>query len=759
MSSLIRTLLKGLSLQTTHLSSRRMVALPAASTSQNVTLPDIPELFNENFLDILLPKKSGQADSASTLASTTVVEPPKNALIDALAGTANRTLTENLATALKSTLSPVPDAFNNVNQGADGRTITKHLNEAWAEDTRLTLRIIWCLRSIPDGKGSKEAFYRAFGWLLKNHPRTAIENLPLLVKPVSWKPKKKVNVPHGYWKDLLNIVAMAATDELSPNVQVSAFLHTPKEPYTYPRSKGDKVKEGTAEDRIAAHLAANAKCAEAARAVRAEKLNEAHQRLTAKLSDPTFRALYIAVARLFAAELSKDLSVLKEISKLPQGKSPVSLLKTMSLAGKWAPTPGLSHDRVTNLSSAISLLLVPSEVGESLPKALDNQALGVRDRFLILRSYYQRWLLRPLREAIQCPEPHMSAKRWDQIRYNRVPSICMKNCTELFFTHDPKRFEEYLVKVEEGKKSISGATLMPHELVASILTDGVLVNGVQVETRNAKYPALQEVKKKAAEMRYRVAESQWKALVDNLRASGSLDNTLAVCDVSGSMGSMHSKSSRNSPQPIQAAVALSLILASLAKPPFNGGFITFSSNPQYVKLDLDKNSVYDTVNDMIKADWGYNTDFNAVFLKLLLPLAQKHGLKQEDMVKRLFVFSDMQFDVASSGRRTGTAGDWDTNYDIIEQEYKEAGYEVPQIVYWDLSAQGPRTVEALADRKGVAMLNGFSPALLKVFMGEQEEGEDGWEKVEGAKEDEFNPLNVMKKALMRKSFDGLVVID
>jgi len=27
------------------------------------------------------------------------------------------------------------------------------------------------------------------------------------------------------------------------------------------------------------------------------------------------------------------------------------------------------------------------------------------------------------------------------------------------------------------------------------------------------------------------------------------------------------------------------------------------------------------------------------------------------------------------------------------------------------------------------------------------------------KEDEFNPINVMKKALLRKTFDGLVVVD
>ena len=69
------------------------------------------------------------------------------------------------------------------------------------------------------------------------------------------------------------------------------------------------------------------------------------------------------------------------------------------------------------------------------------------------------------------------------------------------------------------------------------------------------------------------------------------------------------------------------------------------------------------------------------------------------------------------------------------------------------------------------MMNGFSPAMLKVFMGEREDEEvsSEWEEVttDGTstvttmveKEDEFNPINVMKKALLRKTFDGLVVVD
>ena len=65
------------------------------------------------------------------------------------------------------------------------------------------------------------------------------------------------------------------------------------------------------------------------------------------------------------------------------------------------------------------------------------------------------------------------------------------------------------------------------------------------------------------------------------------------------------------------------------------------------------------------------------------------------------------------------------------------------------------------------MINGFSPALLKVFMGEQEEKEEDWEVTDAdastlamaEEEDEFNPFNVMKKALLRKTFDGLVIVD
>ena len=41
-----------------------------------------------------------------------------------------------------------------------------------------------------------------------------------------------------------------------------------------------------------------------------------------------------------------------------------------------------------------------------------------------------------------------------------------------------------------------------------------------------------------------------------------------------------------------------------------------------------------------------------------------------------------------------------------------------EIVYWDLSTHGRGTVQVQAERRGVGMMNRFSGAMLKMFMGE-----------------------------------------
>lgn len=330
-----------------------------------------------------------------------------------------------------------------------------------------------------------------------------------------------------------------------------------------------------------------------------------------------------------------------------------------------------------------------------------------------------------------------------------------------FFKHDGERFEKYLEDVESGKRQISGATLMPHELLGT--ATGLFRDTIWEPILGS--PNIKDMRKRLAETQLRTIELQWKALVEHLRGSGSLENALAICDVSASMGTIHEEYDRRNVQPIFPAVSLSLVLAQLAKPPFANCFITFSTRPHFVALDPSQ-TLHQLIDTMVSSDWNMNTDFDAVFLDLLLPLAIKHKVKQEDMIKRIFVFSDMQFDYARCNSRTRKVATWETNHMTIQRVWREAGYELPEIVYWDLAA-GKGTMPVLRDQPGVALVSGFSQAMMKVFLGENEEQETvdeaGWEAVEPEpvrmEAEEFNPINVMKKAVMKKSFDGLVVLD
>jgi hypothetical protein len=126
----------------------------ATSSTQIISLPDIPELYNDNFLDILLPVKGG--GPAAGRATTTLAA--VNPVVEALIENSRRTFTDKGAPAYNSTGSAILDAFHNLSTYAFDAT--EYLSKSWIEDPELTLHLIWSLRSIPDGKGLKETFYR-----------------------------------------------------------------------------------------------------------------------------------------------------------------------------------------------------------------------------------------------------------------------------------------------------------------------------------------------------------------------------------------------------------------------------------------------------------------------------------------------------------------------------------------------------------------------------------------------------------------------
>jgi len=104
---------------------------------------------------------------------------------------------------------------------------------------------------------------------------------------------------------------------------------------------------------------------------------------------------------------------------------------------------------------------------------------------------------------------------------------------------------------------------------------------------------------------------------------------------------------------------------------------------------------------------------------------------------------------------------------MISEAYARAGYDVPELVYWNLSRHLGASKPITAGQAGTALLSGFSSNLLKVFMGGPDELQKKLEQMEivdesgetTSEKDAIDSIDVMMKAISKKSFDGLRVID
>ena len=60
-------------------------------------------------------------------------------------------------------------------------------------------------------------------------------------------------------------------------------------------------------------------------------------------------------------------------------------------------------------------------------------------------------------------------------------------------------------------------------------------------------------------------------------------------------------------------------------------------------------------------------------------------------------------------------GRWDTtNYAEIKQKYKKYGYELPNIIFWNVNYYGNMPVKM--DKENTALVSGFSPSVMKSIL-------------------------------------------
>ncbi|KAL5827198.1 hypothetical protein ACOSQ3_019031 [Xanthoceras sorbifolium] len=605
-----------------------------------------------------------------------------------LSPTPPMTFTENGSRTFLSSGNPCLDFFFHVVPKTPAPGLKERLYSAWAHDQLTTLKLICNLRGVRGtGKSDKEGFYTAALWLHENHPNTLACNVASFAG-------------FGYIKDLPELLYRILE---GPEVRKNQKAEWMRRKKSGGRKKKGHVKRGVfcgkcrrqrrnsankkmpslvpRETRVANAEKRNRMEKETASALRKEKRAAMARKVLQRYShDPDFRYLYERVSDYFAESLKNDVKFYES------GDS-----KKVSLAAKWCPSIDSSFDRATLICESIAKKVFPRESYpeyEGIEEA--HYAYRVRDRL-------RKQVLVPLRKVLELPEVYIGANRWDLIPYNRVASVAMRFYKKKFLKHDQERFTNYIEQVKSGKAKIAAGALLPHEIILSLNDDD---DGGQV------------------------AELQWKRMVDDLLKKGKLRNCMALSDVSGSM----------SGTPMEVSVALGVLVSELSDEPWKGKLITFSASPQLQILEGD--DLRTKTEFVRRMPWGRNTDFQKVF-DLILQVAVTGNLKPEQMIKRLFVFSDMEFDKASPNP-------WETDYQAIVRKYTEKGYGsvVPEIVFWNL--RDSRATPVAGKQKGVALVSGFSKNLITLFLDS---------------EGEIDSEIVMEAAISGEEYQKLLVLD
>jgi Domain of unknown function (DUF2828) len=379
----------------------------------------------------------------------------------------------------------------------------------------------------------------------------------------------------------------------------------------------------------------------------------------------------------------------------------VALLRKVPTIGRWDDML-LEWTNPDVKAVAYKMIKTALEAGDGLcakwmPRK-GPEAASLRKEFGWTPKFYRKRLV----ELTKVVETQMCAKDWDNINFNHVPSLAASRYKKAFARHTPK-YAEYATKLAKGDEDVkvNAGAVYPYDVLKG------LVGAYGLNYKKAELEVLQ---------------AQWDALPNYVGAA----NILPIVDVSGSMtsraGGYQSKSQTTC---LDVSVSLGLYLADKNKGAFKDTFLTFSGKPELLHL---KGNIVQKVKQMSESNWEMNTNLHAAFKKIL-DVAKAAKAPQEDMPAMVLILSDMQFDQCARYD--------DSAIQMIRRKYEEAGYTVPQVVFWNLNAHD--NVPVKMDERGVALVSGFSPSIVKSVL--------------EADMDNFTPEGIMNKTIMVPRYD------
>lgn len=394
-----------------------------------------------------------------------------------------------------------------------------------------------------------------------------------------------------------------------------------------------------------------------------------------------------AIAALVGAQLTQDLD--NVTNKTPE---------KVSLLAKWLPNEkSVSKDEHWMATQLVNALV------------RRDPAVGSSSRLFSQRAAIYRRMRTLLNKTIDLLETRMTNKDYT-FDYSKLPGKAALTHVAAFLKHDKERYEAYHEKLREalesGSKEVkfNASTLYPYEIIERVNNDQL--------SYNCSTPKLSDLE----------VDNMWKSLPNYFSDKLNGKNILVVGDTSGSMLSYNAR-------PMTVACSLSMYTASHNTGIFKDKFILFSDKPVFVKLDSTW-PVRQQVDTYIGQGFMCNnTNIDKVF-KLILHAAMAAKLPQSEMPEMVIIVSDMQFDM-SMGYTD------ERQVDTVRNDFIEAGYEVPKLVYWNVACNDYGNVPVTVNDKGAYLVNGCKPGLLELVL------------------DGADPVSFMQKVLHHKRYDKL----
>ena len=342
--------------------------------------------------------------------------------------------------------------------------------------------------------------------------------------------------------------------------------------------------------------------------------------------------------------------------------------EAVSLLGKWMPSENTNSKETRMLAHAM------------------RESLGWTHK-------QYRLTLSRLRERANVLERLMSAGKWDEIKFDAIPSKAGIKYKNAFARHDIERMkagadQSYADFAKDKNTKVNAGTLYPYEVVDKAMK--VMGSGY------SRAPGMDDTDRL-------MVNKYWENLNDYFEDA--VFDGMAVVDTSASMRR------NDAAAPINVAIALGMYCAERAKGPYAGHYVSFSSRPRLVKVE--GTDFCDKVARIWRANLCENTNIEATF-DMLLTTAIQNNCSQEDLPKNLVIISDMEFDAAR-----GYYGRWEkpnnaTLMEKIEKKWKACGYQMPKLIFWNVDARNDNFAMSVKD--GISFVSGCSPTIFKQIM-------------------------------------------